>query len=71
MPREQDLRDWKERNQGPMPQADPESKRPAGRDIARPGESDGPNGDVEGEPGASGTTGADDSADEAKGPALP
>jgi len=60
MPRLQDLRDWKERNQGTLPQADPASLHPeVGRDIARPGESDGPNGDVEGEPGSSGTSGGD------------
>lgn len=50
------LRDWKERNQGEFPKADPRSKRVTGeRDIAKPGESDAPNGDVDGEPGASGT----------------
>jgi hypothetical protein len=58
MTTEDTRRNWKERNQGKMPQADPTSKQPTkARDLAKPGESDGPNGDVEGEPGSTGTTG--------------
>jgi hypothetical protein len=53
------LRDWKERNQGHFPKADPLSKKVTWeRDIAKPGESDAPSGDVAGEPGASGTDGS-------------
>jgi hypothetical protein len=53
------LRDWKERNQGHFPKADPCSKNTTEeRDIAKPDESDAPNGDVAGEPGASGTDGS-------------
>jgi len=49
-------RDWKERNQGPMPQEDPTSKRTThDRDFAKPGESDGPEGDTVGEPGPGGS----------------
>jgi hypothetical protein len=56
---QKELRDWTERNQGPMPQADPLSKHDTtGRDIAKPSEGQGPNGDVTGEPGASGSTGS-------------
>jgi hypothetical protein len=50
------LRDWKERNQGAMPQDDPKSQRKkADRDIARPGESVGISGETHGEPASSGT----------------
>jgi hypothetical protein len=53
-----DLRNWKERNQGLMPQADPHSLHPGvGADIARNDESDDPSGAVPGEPGSSGTSG--------------
>lgn len=47
-----DLRNWKERNQGLMPQADPRSERQTHeRDIARSDESDEPSGEVQGEAG--------------------
>jgi hypothetical protein len=53
---QENLRNWKERNQGQFPKADPTSKELShDSDVAKPGESDGPNGDVTGEPGASGT----------------
>ena len=58
MAREDNLRDWTERNQGAEPQCDPLSKnKSAGRDIGKASEAKGPNGDVRGEPGASGTVG--------------
>ncbi len=51
-------RDWKERNQGTMPKATHGADQlQAGRDLAKPSESNGPNGSVRGEPGASGATG--------------
>ena len=57
MAQDDKLRDWKDRNQGTFPKADPTSQTPSSeRDIAKPGESDAPNGDVVGEPGASGVT---------------
>jgi hypothetical protein len=58
MANEKNLRDWTERNQGRTPLSDPQSKLDTGeRDIGKPDEGLGPNGDVEGEPGASGSTG--------------
>lgn len=49
------LRNWKERNQGLMPKADPRSKIPTkDRDFASPEESTDTCGAVTGEPGALG-----------------
>ena len=55
MPTNGNLRNWTERNQGPMPQSDPLSKNNSqALDIGQPKEGDETNGSVRGEPGASG-----------------
>ncbi len=60
------LRNWEVRNQGLQPLNDPQSQKSAGEaDIAAPNEGTHVNGDVSGDPGASGT--ADNGAREGSG----
>ena len=55
MPTNRNLRNWTERNQGPMPQSDPQStSNSQALDVGQSQEGDETSGSVRGEPGASG-----------------